>query len=500
MQHSYHHKDERPEEPEQAEEELVQRSQKSSHRLLFYTAGAKAILPFLFAAGLLTPSPPAFISSARAADQALEQSTVERASSVRPLPGALDGTEVFNSNSPEIVRDDGILLSTFARSAQTGAHLPHAFNGRFDVFVHHINNGAIRGDRRTVHVGLIFGNAGHKKVHIRVLQAASYVSQPDAPFIEVQPLQEDPAGKIFSGPGDRVTSDMLRGKFTLAIPPVMVLKPHATYAVDLPIPINALTPPVNGRSALLRLKSNGPVYVASLSKLGAKDCSDTPPSMNEWQSVLEAGKLSCPRDVPPTAPKLDGPIKYGRVAGVSIGARWQGTITSGGETALSVSPGDSLSYVVASVDRGTLGTNQVQSAPLAVRYPDTAYSAHGNYAVHYDIDVPLYNPTPDKETVSFTLQTPIKNTNSSTSLRFYEHPPNRAAFRGVVNVRCKDRHAKKVSRYFHIVERFGDESLPFFSVIVPPNGKREVALRFLYPPDATPPQVLTIKGIPRAPD
>lgn len=495
MKHSYHHKDECPEEPEQAEEELVQRSQKGSHRLLFYTSGAKAILPFLFAAGFLTPSPPVFISKARAADQALEQSTVDRASSVRPLPGALDDTEVFNSNSPEIVRDDGILLSTFARSAQTGAHLPHAFNGRFDVFVHHINNGAIRGDRRTVHVGLIFGNAGHKKVHIKVLQAASYVSQPDAPFIEVQPLQEDPAGKIFSGPGDRVTSDMLRGKFTLAIPPVMVLRPHATYAVDLPIPINALTPPVNGRSALLRLKSNGPVYVASVAKLGAKESSGGPLSVADWQAVLESDKLANPRDVPPTDPKFDGPIKYGRVAGVSVGARWQGTITTGpNDKQLSVSPGDNLSFVIASVEGGTLGTNQIQSAPLQLRYPDTAYSAHGNYAVQYDLAIPLFNPTQDKETVAFSLESPIKNFNSPNALRFYNHPPSRIFFRGVLNVRCKNKHGKKISKYFHIVLKKGEEGMPFFSVIVPPGKTRDVEVHFLYPPDATPPQVLTIKS------
>jgi hypothetical protein len=32
---------------------------------------------------------------------------------VRPLPGKLDDVPVFNSNSPELVQTEGILLSTF---------------------------------------------------------------------------------------------------------------------------------------------------------------------------------------------------------------------------------------------------------------------------------------------------------------------------------------------------------------------------------------------------
>lgn len=32
---------------------------------------------------------------------------------VRPLPGSLDKIPVFNSNSPELVQTEGILLSTF---------------------------------------------------------------------------------------------------------------------------------------------------------------------------------------------------------------------------------------------------------------------------------------------------------------------------------------------------------------------------------------------------
>ena len=44
---------------------------------------------------------------------------------VRPLPGKLDAVPVFNSNSPEQVQTEGILLSTFPSSGKRvkAAHL-----------------------------------------------------------------------------------------------------------------------------------------------------------------------------------------------------------------------------------------------------------------------------------------------------------------------------------------------------------------------------------------
>jgi hypothetical protein len=51
--------------------------------------------------------------------------------SVRPLPGQLDSIPVFNSNSPELVLKEGILLSTFPATGKkvTSAHLNFPFRG-----------------------------------------------------------------------------------------------------------------------------------------------------------------------------------------------------------------------------------------------------------------------------------------------------------------------------------------------------------------------------------
>src|SRR5690349_18219026 len=58
---------------------------------------------------------------------------------VRPLPGKLDTIPVFNSNSPEWIKTEGILLSTFPPNGKKvpAAHLNFPFQGRFDLFAHH---------------------------------------------------------------------------------------------------------------------------------------------------------------------------------------------------------------------------------------------------------------------------------------------------------------------------------------------------------------------------
>src|SRR5918997_1843384 len=58
---------------------------------------------------------------------------------VRALPGQLDTVPMFNSNSPEWVKTEGILLSTFPPTSKKvpAAHLNFPLQGRFDLFVHH---------------------------------------------------------------------------------------------------------------------------------------------------------------------------------------------------------------------------------------------------------------------------------------------------------------------------------------------------------------------------
>ena len=422
--------------------------------------------------------------------------------SVRSLPGHLNQVPVFNSNSPELVKTEGILLSTFppAGKHDPAAHLNFSFSGEFDVFAHHAFQ-AITDDLTSLYLGIIVYNPGDRPITLQTLQAASYVSQPDAPFIQLAPVLDNADGTVYAGPGDRVMSDILRGKRQTDFPPTLTIPPHEyRMLMNLPIPVRTLTPPLNGRSSLMRLRSNGAAYLASLALLARQnpDGSERPPTLEEWRSLLENGSLSSVRDVVPSVRDSVLPtnqIVYGRVAGVARGTLWQANLTDPQRTDLAIpNPGSAFSYGLSTLARGRLGSGQSQTAPLLVRYPDTAYEAHGNYGIEYDLSLPLHNPTDRPQTVTLSVQTPIKeDTLSENGLRFFDPLPTQTYFRGTVRFRYPDDRHLPQTRYFHLVQRRGQQGEPLVTLVMPPGDRRLVEFTFLYPPDATPPQVLTVQ-------
>ncbi|WP_269460805.1 DUF3370 family protein [cyanobacterium endosymbiont of Rhopalodia gibberula] len=98
------------------------------------------------------------------------------------------------------------------------------------------------------------------------------------------------------------------------------------------------------------------------------------------------------RDCPATRPEIE-PIIYGRIAGVSLGSIWQGRLTNQGNGLTIPLKSSAISYPLCSLQGGTLGTKQVQSAPMLVHYLNTAYQAYGNYGIQYSLTLPLYNST-----------------------------------------------------------------------------------------------------------
>ena len=426
---------------------------------------------------------------------------------VRPIPGKLDDVPVFNSNSPEVVQTEGILLSTFPPNGKgtPSAHLNFPFQGRFDLFAHHIAKPPTPEDLRTLYLGIILYNPGKEAVTVDILQAASYLSQPDAPFIELPSQVDNPSGTVYAGPGDRVMSDILRGFRQADFPPKVVIPPQQSQLLlNLPIPVRTLEPPLNGRSTLMRLRSDAAVYAASLARYAPLDSNgnERAPTLEEWQQILEKGELSGPRDRTPTPPEATtNQIIYGRVAGVAQGSRWQAELVDSPTTqSLSIpEPGQAFSYGLSTLHRGTLGTGQIQSARMLVRYPDTAYFAHGNYGVQYSLTLPLVNPTSDTQTVTLAIQTPIKEDQPQRGLRFLEAAAKQVFFRGTVQIRYKDDAGLPRSRYLHLVQRRGQQGEPLVTLKMPPSDQRLVQVDFLYPPDATPPQVLTVKTLEQSP-
>jgi hypothetical protein len=422
---------------------------------------------------------------------------------IRALPGELNQVPVFNSNSPELIQAEGILLSTFPPQGRQDpqAHLNFPFNGEFDLFAHHAYKAIDPTDLRSMYLGVIVYNPGDRPVTLNVQQGASYLSQPDAPFVELPPVVENRLGDVYAGPGDRVMNEVLRGTRQASFPAQLVIPPRSyQMLMNLPIPVATLTPPLNGRSTLLRLQSNGQVYLASLALMAQKnaDGSDRAPTLEEWQNLLQTGNLSAVRDRVPTPPDqipADGRIVYGRVAGVARGSHWEAQLTDRNASELTIpAPGAAFSYGLSTVLGGTLGTGQVQSAPMLVRYPDTAYQAHGNYGIQYDLALPLHNPTEQPQTVTIALQTPIKEDRLSQSgLRFFDPLPSQTFFRGTVRVRYVDDRGLPQTRYVHLVQKRGQQGEPLVRLEMPSGDRRLVQFSFLYPPDASPPQVLTVK-------
>ncbi len=422
---------------------------------------------------------------------------------VRPLPGQLNTVPVFNSNSPEVVQTEGILLSTFPKSGKKvpEAHQNFGFQGRFDVFAHHIAKATTPDDLRTLYLGILLQNPGASPVTVDVLQAASYLSQPDAPFIKLPPLVENPTGQVYAGPGGRATDTVLRGQRQSGWPAQITLPPgESRMLLNVPIPVKTLDPPINGRSTLARLRSNGRVYAASLALFAKLDDTgaEQPPTLQDWERILQEGTFATPRDKTPTPPGASGNLIYSRVAGVAKGSMWQAMLTDTQDAPYQLTipkQGQAFSYPLSALDRGTFGTGQIQTAPLTTRYADTAYAAHGNYGVQYSLTLPLYNPTDACQFVSVALQTPLKSDEAAKGLSFKSSPPERVFFRGTVRVRHTDDEGVPRTRYVHLVQFQGQQGQPLAELQMCPKSSRLVQVDFIYPPDATPPQVLTVQTL-----
>ncbi len=426
---------------------------------------------------------------------------------VRALPGKLDEVPIFNSNSPEIIENEGILLSTFSPQGRkvAGAHLNFAFQGRFDIFAHHFSPPSE--DGRSLYFGIILHNASTKTIKVEILQGASYLVQPDAPYNDDIPAWiENPKGDIYAGPGDRTMNDNLRGKRQENLPEILEIPAKKTVILlNLPIPVKKKIEYLgNGRSTLLRLRSNGPVYAASLAMYAEKDAKniDRPPSIEAWQNLLNNGNLVTPRDKSPTPlDQNNGQLIYGRVAGVTQGSQWQAKLLDTPKSKYLTIPqrGQAFSYTLSTVYRGTLGTGIVQSARILRRYPDTAYQAHGNYGVQYNLILPLYNPTKQTQIVSLSIQTPIKEDYlDKGGLRFYPFPNGPVFFRGTVRLRYQNKPGQIITRYVRLQQRQGELGEPLINLRIKAKESKIIQLDFLYPPDSTPPQVLTIVNLDHA--
>jgi hypothetical protein len=455
---------------------------------------------FLFAAGLAIVLGYSQIDRAIFHNSSIAAPTeIIQQTEVRALSGKLDNVPMFNSNSPEWLKKEGILLSTFPPAGKTAptAHLNYVFKGRFDVFLHHQTHTPI--DLQTFYLGFLLHNPNKKPVTVEVLQAASYLTA-KAPYVVLPDYQENNDNTIYSGPGDAAATDVLQGKRQSDFPEKIVIPAgESRLLLNHPMPVTGLEKPINGRSTIARLRSDDRVYAASLAMYAKKnkDGSDRPPTLAEWENLLKTGVLATPRDKTPTPPdQTSGQLIYSRVAGVAEGSRWMAQLTDKDSKDLKIpEKNQSFAYPIATLRGGTLGTNQSQTAKLLVRYPDTAYESHGNYAVEYNLTLPLYNSSTEKRQIDLTFATPIKeNKLSQGGLRFRQPSLDFPFFRGTIRLKYTDDKGKSIVRYVHLWHRTGKVLPPLLSLHLSPQSRREVKVDLIYPPDSTPPQVLMVSS------
>ena len=452
------------------------------------------ILPLLLAAAPAAAKPA----------PATAPAPILRPQTVAPLPGGLDGVLVVNDNNPELISGPGILVSTFPSAGRTpaDAHLDVALNGRFDLFSHHVYAGKPDSLDSTLWLAVVAEPRGSQPVTLQLLSGSTALSQatdnrqPDAPFLPLPALMPQD-GHVYSGPGSRVATELLARQRNSLLPERWTLQPgQLSTLMVLPLPVKGLDPLLNGRNLQLRLQSDGPVSLATLAAFGT---GNQPPAAGRWAELLDGG-LS-PKEHQPTPRGASGRIVYSRVSGVQIGSIWNGTITDPGKPYLSASLAP-ISWPIASLERGSLGTSQVQTAELRAFYPGTAWAAHGNYGVEYNLAIPLRNTGKQPVQLELAFESPLKSDQAQGGLRFNPQPGSSVMFRGTVEATGLDGdHGRPAGRRsFHLVQRVGQQGPALGTVSLAPGASRQLRVRLIYPADATPPQVLSLLPVKQSPD
>jgi len=423
---------------------------------------------------------------------------------VEPLPGSLDGVLVVNDNNPELITTAGILLSTFDGRGRgvPDAHLNVPLGGRFDLFSHHVFAGKPETLDSTLWLAVVAQPRGDKPVTLRLMAGATALSQsldpaqPGAPFLPLPTLMPQGMTPVYAGPGSRVATELLARQRSPVLGEQWMLKPgELSTLLVLPIPVRGLDPLLNGRNLQLRLQSDGPLSLATLAAFGPND---QPPPPQAWAQLLD-GPLS-PREHKASIKGAPGAIIYSRVSGVQKGSVWTARITDPGKPFLSANRAP-LSWPIAALERGTLGTAQVQTAELQAYYPGTAWAAHGNYGVEYDLSLPLRNTGASPLALQLALESPLKGDQPAAGLRFLAAPGRAVMFRGSVEVSGLDGSSGRPAgrQGFHLVLRNGQQGPALGTVTLAPGAERTLRLRLFYPADATPPQVLSLLPVKQSP-
>lgn len=406
------------------------------------------------------------------------------------MPGGLNLELMLHSNRPERIESPGLLLSTLPDADGTGGPwLASPLKGAFRLFLHHIARTAIL-DPGTIWIGLIAHQRGKAPLRLVLRAGSSHLTRPDAPFLALPTLTDNAKGQIWSGPSDRVALERLRGEGNLA-PAEWTLSPgtdtllYAWPLLSNPFPLWQQDMALSG---LLDFEASDEVHLSLVAVLQPGS-----PRLNDFLKASSQAAGPAEPDATPYEPgslPSSGDFRYGRVAGLARGSRWDGELNL--DLADLLAKGQ-LGYPIASPLLKRLGAEQVQSAPLLARAPGSAYAAHGNYGVHYRLALKLHNPSAQALTLSLALRQPLSVSESQGQMAHYQTPPGEAIrFRGSLH----HDFGPKSQGWTHLSLRKGEQAQSFARILVPPGAQQAGVVEWIYPADATPPQLFCLEALP----
>ena len=236
----------------------------------------------------------------------------------------------------------------------------------------------------------------------------------------------------------------------------------------------------NGRSFFARGNIDGALQMATIATFSESG----PPELSKLEAMLRDSLMARPREyekLKPTPNDFKGRFIYGRVAGVQQGVH----LNASHSLVLDKSSNSIKRYPISSLARGTFGTGEIQSAKLLRRYDDTAYSAHGNYCVDYKVVFNVRNRDYIKRKVYVYLDCPLKT--DKNEIKYAEQPEKAVFYRGSVKL-----STDSYQRFYHLVLHKGQNLEALDAFEVEPGEKMSFTVELLYPPDATPPQLLSV--------
>lgn len=425
----------------------------------------------------------------------------ERQAYLYPLPGALNDKTVFYSNRPELIKTPGEILNS------------GSLNHDFSVFAHHVVETEFF-DFSGFRLGLLVRPAQQESLTLTLHKAFMARTRPESPFIPLDPvLKQSVESPAVSGPGDAMAWARLQQHNLYpasALPATLPLSLTLDKEILL-TDIDVSTFPLgfigerNTLSAWLDISTTGPVEMRWVAIKTTKASA----SLLDYQQAAQ--QAAGPQELPATNydPKEAPPkgvFRFGRVAGLVQGTQWQGEQILSPEDLERLRHGTLLAWPVATTYLKSWA-KQNQSAPVIVRQKDSAVESHGNYGIDYQVSYRLKNINTEPLTLQWQWTQPntVKKTDpkrsspSPGSLNTLSYTPKaQIVFRGSIQVQdsCKEMAANTDSDIaYHLQTQEGHWHTPFYIQTIPPGADCQIVFRWVYPPDAIPPQLLSVAAV-----